>query len=140
MSAALTWCDPLDVFAGRTNDFTASIYKADGEPCAISATDVVRFKLSRRHGGAPLLDVDSVAATANGSLLTVTALGVDDVSPATVLLRLAQGDTQGLAPGVYLGEFALVDDSETNPANAIKTFGRGQVHVHASASGDVGLT
>jgi len=121
------------VDAGRTIDFTVSLYEDDGSTAVNFATgDVVRFKLSRNHG-TPILDVDSVAALSGGSLITATN-GSNEVT-----VRLGQDDTSDLY-GVYSGEVTLVDDSETGPTDAIKAFEKGVVAVRPSAGGDVGKT
>lgn len=128
-------------YAGRTEDFTWAMYDKDGEAVAIAADDVVRFKLAATAGATPALDIDSVAPTAVGSVVTIDELGEAGVTPASGTVRLAQGDTSGLTARKYTGcELALVDNSETAPADAIKVFGRGTIDLKASPGGDVGIS
>lgn len=126
----------LSALQGRTRDFTLTLYEADGTTgVALAAEDVVRVKIGLR-GATPLLDLDSVAATSNGSLVTITSI----VAPAVCTLRLAQGDLSSLFPGAYDLEVSVVDDSETAPADAIKSATQGVLHVLPSMGGDVGTT
>lgn len=119
--------------AGRTVDFTVPLYEADGTTAVVlSSGDVVRCKVGR--AGTATLDIDSVAATANGSLVTI-----DTLSPASVTIRFAQGDTSSLR-GVYDVEVGMVDDSETAPADAFKPAEQGSLAVRYTMDGDVGLT
>jgi len=64
---------------------------------------------------------------------------VDTLNPASVTVRLAQGDTSDME-GAYDAEVLVVDDSETAPADAIKAAEYGVLHVYPSQSGDVGKT
>ena len=124
----------IKAHANRTQDFTIALFENDGSTTlTLAATDVVRVKIGRA-GDTPLLDVDSIAATANGSVVTV-----DTLNPASVTLRLAQADTLTLK-GTYDIEVNVVDDSETDPADAIKAAEYGSLSVIASQSGDVGKT
>ena len=99
----------------------------------LAATDIVRVKVGQA-GDTPLLDIDSVGPTANGSVVTI-----DTLSPASVTLRLAQGDTASLN-GLYDIEVNVVDDSETDPDNAIKAAEYGALSVLYSQAGDIGKT
>jgi len=123
--------------ANRTTDWTIAIKTASGGYLQLAATDVVRVKVSR--AGTTILDLDSVAASSNGSSVTVDELGDGSTTYASVTLRLAQGDTASLQ-GTYDVEVAVVDDSETTPADAIKTAERGVLHIVPSGDGDVGKT
>ncbi len=124
----------LKCHANRTQDFTIALFENDGSTALVLAgTDVVRVKVGRA-GDTPELDLDSVAATANGSLITI-----DTLNPASVTLRLGQGDTTGLK-GIYDVEVLVVDDSETAPADAIKAAEYGSLSVIVSQAGDVGKT
>jgi hypothetical protein len=128
-------------YAGRTEDFAWSLYDRDGEPLAIAVDDHVRFKLAATPGATPALDIDSVGATSAGSVVTIEVRGTAGVTPASGTVRLAQDDTSGLTARKYTGcELALVDNSETAPADAIKVCGRGTIDLKASPGGDVGLT
>ncbi len=126
--------------AGRTEDFTWSAYGPDGAtPVAFSASDKVRFKLARKAGDTPLLDLVSGTVTANGSTVSITDLGnVNDDEPATGGVRLAQADTDDF-DGEYHFELNLVDDSETDPADAIKQICRGKIKFLKSQGGNLGL-
>lgn len=122
----------------RTSDHTVDLYETDGiTSITLAASDVVRFKIYRRDAATPLLDLDSTAASANDSSVTVDALGTSPV--ASVTLRVAQADAILLDPGVYRGEISIVDDSETAPANAVKHTEDGIVIVIGTAGGDIGL-
>jgi hypothetical protein len=135
----LIW-DEFSVFAGRTDDHKFTLFKTDERAMAIDSGDVVRFKLAKKPGDDPLLDIDSLAASAAGSKVTKSVLGVENTTPAVVIVRFGQGDTVGLTPGDYFGELGLVDVSETNPANAFKRIAYGKVTLKPSPGGDVGPT
>lgn len=120
--------------ANRTQDFTITLFENDGSTALVlTATDVVRVKVGR-SGDTPDIDIDSIADTANGSRVTI-----DTLNPASVTLRLAQGDTASL-DGIYDIEVLVVDDSETSPADAIKAAEYGVLSVIASQAGDIGKT
>ena len=121
----------------RTSDDTITLYESDGTTgITLAATDVVRFKMYRRDTSTPDLDIDSAADSTNGSGITVDQLA----SAAIATLRIAQADTAGLVPGPYRAEILVVDDSETTPANAVKSAEQGVAYVLSSGGGDVGLT
>jgi len=98
----------------RTKDHQVTITDANAAAIVLQADDAVRFKIGRGTG-TPSFDLDSKNATANGSTITFTA----GKNVATV--RIAQDDLTDLEPGAYDCEVAVVDNSETAPANAIKT-------------------
>lgn len=124
----------LTVIAGRTEDFTWAAYEADGAtPVVFAADDKVRLKIARKAGDAPLLDLVSGTVTANGSTVAIT-----DIDPASGTARLAQEDTDDF-DGDYHFELNLVDNSETNPADAIKQILRGKMRFLKSQGGDLGL-
>ena len=124
---------------GRTEDVEFFLYDADDSPLGLAVSDVVRFKLGTSEVATPALDLDSVAATTNGSVVTVNTIGSAGVTPAKVTVRFAQADTATLS-GKYYGELDVVDDSETSPANAIKPAGQGTITFAGSMGGDIGLT
>jgi len=124
--------------AGRTVDFTVTLKTASGGYLQLQASDVVRCKIGR-GASTPDLDLDSVAATADGSVVTVEELGDGSATHASATVRLAQGDTDDLF-GPYEAEVTVVDSSETDPADAIKTCEQGCVHFMRTMNGDVGLT
>jgi len=118
-------------YKNRTRDFDVQIYEPDGSTAVVlQADDVVRVKIGRA-GSEPDLDLDSIEATASGSSVTFTT-GTNDVT-----LRLAQADLNGLTPGVYDVEVAVVDNSETAPDDAIKTAEVGSLCVVRTMTGDV---
>lgn len=124
--------------ANRTVDFTVPIKTASAGFLILGATDVVRVKVSR--SGTTILDLDSEAASANDSSVTVDQLGDGSETHASVTVRFAQADLASLQ-GAYSCEVAIVDDSETAPADAFKTAERGILHVRApSPDGDIGKT
>lgn len=123
----------------RTSDDTVNLLEADGTTSVtLAATDVVRFKVYRRDQATPVLDLDSAAASSNGSSITVEELGPS--APASATVRVAQADLLTLDPGVYRGEISIVDDSETAPADAIKHAEDGVVFISGTGGGDIGLT
>lgn len=124
----------ITVVAGRTEDFTWAAYEADGEtPVVFADDDKVRFKIARKPGDAPLLDLVSGTVTANGSTVAIT-----DLDPASGTARLAQADTDDFT-GDYHFELNLVDNSETSPADAIKPILRGKLRFLKSQGGNLGL-
>ncbi len=126
----------FEISRRRTDDWQFTIYEIDAATgITLSATDEVRFKLFETDGTVAL-DIDSIGATANGSIVTISDLG----PPAVVIVRFGQDDSAALALVDHCGELLVVDDSETNPANAIKLAAYGLVKVLKSGSGDVGLT
>ncbi len=121
--------------AGRTEEFEWSAYEGDGEtPVAFASDDIVRFKLATTDEGVPTLDLVSNATTDNGSRVTVTSLGTAGTTPATGLVRLAQGDTLELKGTMYF-EMNLVDHSDDD---RIKQFLRGRLLFFPSQGGAVG--
>ena len=124
----------VNVFCGRTYDFTVPLYAADGTtPLVLAVNDIVRVKIGRK--GDALLDLSSLAATTNGSRVTVTTL-----SPASCNVRLAQADTDAL-DGAYDMEVSVVDANDTNPAHPIKSADVGVLHVIGGPmDGSIGLT
>lgn len=124
-------------YANRTVDFTAQIKTDSGGYLQLAADDVVRVKVGRV--GAVILDLDSVAATANGSVVTVDEIGDGSATHASCTVRLAQGDLDGMQ-GAYSIEVLVVDNSETAPADAVKAAEIGCLTVLATQNGDVGIT
>ena len=120
----------------RTSSHTINLYESDeATSVTLAATDVVRFKMYRRVGDTPILDLDSAAASAAGSSVTVDELGTSPVASVTV--KVAQGDIDTeVDPGVYRAEVAVVDDSDSD---LIKAFETGVVYVGGSGGGDIAL-
>ena len=107
----------VKAYANRTVDFTVTLKTNSGGYLQLQAGDVVRVKIGRV--GTVGLDLDSAAASANGSSVTVAQLGDGSATHASVTVRLAQGDLNGMQ-GTYDVEALVVDDSETTPADSIK--------------------
>lgn len=130
----------IHAVAGRTEDFNWSIYESNGTTAvAITGSDKVRFKLARKAGDTPLLDLVSGTVTANGSTVNITDLGDAGADePASGNVRLGQEDTEDFS-GKYRFELNLVDDSETAPADAIKPICRGTIEFLPAQTGDIGL-
>lgn len=132
----------LELYAGVTEDFPFSIplFESDDETTAeFAADDVVYFVLSSRTKAEPtaaVLTIASDAATANKSKVFVTDRG-DAITgdPAVGYVRFAQDDTAALVADwdddVYsqllIGELWFIDNSETEPADARKLIGRGEI-------------
>ena len=125
-------------YSNRTHDFTVQLKTPSGGYAQLAATDVVRCKIGRGTG-VPSLDLDTVAATANSSSVTVAELGDGSATHASVTIRLAQADLSSLQ-GAYDIEVSVVDDSETAPADAIKAVGYDVLVVIATMGGDIGKT
>ncbi|MCH8145954.1 MAG: hypothetical protein IIA55_14675 [Gemmatimonadetes bacterium] len=123
----------------RTSDDVLSLFETDGTTSVtLAASDVVRFKIYRRDQATPVLDLDSAAPSSNDSKITVDELGPSPT--ASVTIRVSQADALAIDPGVYSAEVSVVDDSETDPANAIKHFQNGYVFMAGTGGGDIGLT
>lgn len=118
----------LKAHADRTQDFTITLLQNDKSILVLAAADVIRVKIGKA-GDTPELDLDSVDPTASGSSVVI-----DTLDPASTTLRLAQGDIADLK-GTYDIEINVVDDSETLPADAIKTVGVGVLHIIVSQGG-----
>jgi len=123
--------------ANRTVDFTVVLKTAGGDYLQLQASDVVRVKVGR--AGTVELDLDSIAATPNGSVVTVDQLGDGSATHASATVRLAQGDLDGMQ-GTYDISIGVVDDSESAPADAFKCAEMGALSVIPTMNGDVGLT
>lgn len=96
----------------------------DGDEIEVGALDTVRVKIGRR-GSTPILDLDSAAASANGST-------VSRANPTVVVLTPA--DTALLSPGVYDVETALYAAAD----GAIKHADHGVLSCAGVMAGDVG--
>lgn len=119
----------LIVGQNRTKEWTASIFEQDGvTPAVLVSGDYVRFKVSMGTG-LPLLDLVSGTVTPNGSTIIVESL-----SPASVQVKIAQGDTEDWAASVYDAELGIVDAVDSN---YFKTAMIGTVVVVATAGGNI---
>ena len=93
--------------AGRTRNFTGTLVDANGDEIAITAGSNVRFKMFRRVGTVPVLDLGGTA-TPNGSIVTFTS------SSGDYAVRIDQGDSSGISPGPYSVEVSLVDHGDSD--------------------------
>ena len=122
----------ITVARGRSVDYSGVLYESDESTAVTPASgSKVRFKAGRRNGATPALDIDSVAATANGSVMTL------DVDTGAYTLKIDQNDTRDLVPGVYEAEIALVDVGD---GNRIKTAEFGTLQILESLDGDLSIT
>ena len=112
-----------------TRDIT--IQDADGATVAPGVNDVVRIKIGRRRDP-PILDLDSAAASANGSTVSKN-------TPSTGVNRveIRQEDMNLLLPGIYTFEVSIVDNAD---AQAIKHVDFQIMIVQAPQLGDIGMT
>jgi hypothetical protein len=108
-----------------------TIKDSAGDTVTPGTNDVVRIKIGRVRQ-VPILDLDSAAASANGSTVTKN-------SPSTGVNRVAihQDDMDQLSPGVYTFEVSLVDNADSQ---AIKHVDSQILFVRGVPLGDVGLT
>lgn len=129
-------------YQNRTTDFNGSLYASDGvTPIQLVSTDALRFKMGRRPGSTPTIDLRSGSPTANGSAITITGLGsasANPPTPATYTVRLAQGDIDTLTPGPYDAELLFVNTIDTVPAVSTQPVSVGVVHVIPEMGGAVG--
>lgn len=116
-------------YAGRFKRFTITITDANGNAVPFQAGDVIRVKVGR-DGRAPVLDLSSLAATANGS--TVAA-----ANPSEVKLRAADLAGGVIKPGVYTFEAFLVD---ANDAEQPKAAIDGTFHLFSTQAGSTGVS
>ncbi len=117
----------------RSSEYEFEVYRGDDVALPIGAGDVARFKISASQNGAPVLDIDSVAATANGSVCTISQY----TAPGQVQVKFDQADVALLTGDDYYAELNIVDVSDNN---RIKTVCRGCIRVLGSQSGDIGAT
>lgn len=116
----------ITAYKRRTATFEVTILDSAGNNVIIAATDVIRVKVGRNLE-VPVLDLDSIAATTNGS--TVSA-----ANPTTI--RFDQEDIN-FAPGVLDIEVGIVDDSDSD---AFKHAEEGVFNLISTQAGDIGLT
>jgi len=110
------------------------IKDSGGATITPGANDVVRIKIGRVRQ-VPILDLDSAAASSNGS--TVVKYPNDDDEVAYNRVSITQADMNLLEPGVYTFEVSLVDNAESQ---AIKHVDSQILVVRGVPLGDVGLT
>ena len=112
----------------RVCEKTYTITDADSNNVTIGAGDVVRVKIGRA-GSTPILDLDSAAASANGS--TVAA-----ANPCNVYIAATDLNRTLFTPGVYDLEVGVVDDSDNDK---FKFAGHHVFVLTDTQLGDVGL-
>jgi len=142
MSKAKLMWEGFDLHVGFTEDIEFTLYESDGKtPAVLGDTDHVRFKLAKKAGTEPVLDLSSIAATDNDSIVEIVSRGTSGESPtpAKVNVRFAQDDTQVLSPlGEWHGIIGVVDRAEDAPPDAFKIAGRGPVILKPKPGGAVG--
>lgn len=117
----------------RSTQHVVTLFEADGTtPVILASGDKVRFKMFRRDGSTPELDIDNVGALSGGSIIVV-----DDLDPATITLTVAQGDIDETELGTWRGEIDVVDVSDSN---RIKHAESGFCFVTETGGGEIGLT
>lgn len=122
----------VSAYRNRTIDLFVSLYESDGStPFVLGAGDNVRVKIGR-GGDSPLLEIDRDPSPAGSK--TTFAAGSNQVT-----MRIAQGDTSGLAPGSYDLEVVVVDDSESTPQDAAKHVQYGVFSLLQSLGGDISI-
>ena len=112
-----------------TRDITMT--DVDGDTVSPGANDVVRVKIGRT-GQIPVLDLDSAAASNNGSTITK-----DTPSAGVNRLAVVEDDMDLLSVGVYTMEVSLVDNADSE---AIKHVEHQVFVVQQVMLGDVGLS
>lgn len=128
------------VHRGGTVDWRGNLYEVDGTTGIIlAATDKVRVKIGRGDQTTPDLDILSGTPTANSSSVTIDSVG-SATAAAQYTVRLAQVDTALLTGAVYEGLVAVVDDSETAPADAFIVVEYFVLHVLPALAGTKTLT
>jgi|GEM_PF-6056720 len=126
-------------YLGRTTRQRFYLYEADGStPIVLQATDVVRFKIGRRAGQTPDLDLIDGTVTSGGSGIDILDRG--DASNAAQVAVIV-GESEELDPGAYDAEFLVVDDSVASPtADPTIPANKGVVHVVDMLGGNTGLS
>lgn len=90
----------------RTRDYTISLYESNGTTAFnVASGDRVLVKIGK-NADEPDLEIDSNAATANGSSLTLT------VGSNVVQMRIAENDAGAMRVGAYECEIVVIDKSE----------------------------
>lgn len=82
----------IECFRNRGCEFTFQLFDADGAPITPDSQDVTYVAIGR-SGTAPLLQLSTAGATANGSTVTV--------SGDTFRVHIEQEDANTLPPGVW---------------------------------------
>ena len=128
------------IYRNRQERRRFQIYKEDGKAYALSAdpTDNVRFKFwTGIDTESPVLDIATNAATANGSQITIAVTGVEDTTPAEVVIEIEASDASLLTAESYDVELGLVDNTQSG--DPFEVIARGRCIVAGSPGGDVDL-
>jgi hypothetical protein len=108
----------------RKSTHEVTIGEADGDDVSVASNDNVRVKIGRAGDLEPLLEIESDAATGNGSSCTAA-------NPTELVLAAAD---LTFPAGLYDIEVAVVDTSE---GDKIKSAERGVFILRDSMGGDV---
>ena len=108
-----------------------TIKDSAGDTVTPGANDVVRIKIGKARQ-IPSLDLDSAAASTNGSTVSKNT-----PTAGSNRVEVVQADMDTLAPGIYSFEVSLVDNAD---AQAIKFVDNQILVVQGTQLGDVGLT
>ncbi len=119
----------LNAYQNRSCSMTVTITQSDGTNVTFSSGDVFRLKIGRGDGAAPLIELDSNAATTNGSTASAA-------NPSTVVLDQDDLNLADMPPGIYEVEANIVDDSDQD---RIKHADHGVLVLHKTQAGDVAL-
>jgi hypothetical protein len=117
----------------RTSYHSITLYEADDNGLTLAAEDEVRLKVYRRDQATPILDIDSIGALSNGSIITID----QTASAAMATLKVVQGDIADAVLGAYDAELSVVDSADSN---RIKVAEQGTVHILGTGGGDIGAT
>jgi len=102
-----------------------------GSTVVMTTSDVVRIKVGKINQ-TPLLDLSSLAASANGSTISVNT-----PSSGYNRVEISQLDMDTLSPGVYSFEVSVVDRDD---GNAIKHVDHQIIVVQGTQLGNAGLS
>lgn len=128
------------IYRNRQERRRFKLYKDDGQAYALSTspTDNVRFKFwSGTDAETPVLDIETNAATANGSRITIAVTGEVDVTPAEVVVETEAADASLLTADSYDVELGVVDNAQGG--DPYEVIARGRCMVVGSPGGDVDL-
>lgn len=126
-------------YKGRTTQHDIALKDADAAAInAQESQDVARFKLGRRTGATPTLDLDTLSTP---GALHGSRLSWKTFTPAVVTLTLTQKDMDSVEPGTYDAEVILIDNSVASPSgDPAFPASFGVVHVVGMMGGSRGLT
>lgn len=98
-------------------DHEFTLYEPDATSTAVGfsavmdTTDVARFRLFASDDAAALFTATNLAASANGTTVTINTRGVADTTPARITVDFDDADLD-LAAGDYLFVVDIMDDSD----------------------------